>query len=198
MGSILLFLKPTPKKFILPVILILLPWFGVLASVVLISLNFPSSFPAQIGLWSLFGLLELPLQILNNLFNLNLPRGCGGGGWLGFCMFSSSVQGVILISLFYGLLGYLVSSILIGVKNKLLAVGSIILILVGLSLVLVFAAKQSETVNSEATKGILQIPPCTQDSDCPEGLVCVGKGPTQPSKEIPGVCLPSKASQATY
>lgn len=33
---------------------------------------------------------------------------------------------------------------------------------------------------------------CTQDSDCPQGLVCVGRGPTQPSKEIPGVCVSQK------
>lgn len=36
---------------------------------------------------------------------------------------------------------------------------------------------------------------CAQDSDCPQGLVCVGRGPTQPSKEIPGVCLSEKQSQ---
>lgn len=37
---------------------------------------------------------------------------------------------------------------------------------------------------------------CTQDSDCPQGLVCVGRGPTKPSTEVPGVCASSKASQA--
>lgn len=36
---------------------------------------------------------------------------------------------------------------------------------------------------------------CTKDSDCPSGLVCVGRGPTQPSPEIPGVCLSQKQSQ---
>lgn len=37
---------------------------------------------------------------------------------------------------------------------------------------------------------------CTQDADCPADLVCAGRGPTQPSQEIPGVCVSSKASQA--
>lgn len=36
---------------------------------------------------------------------------------------------------------------------------------------------------------------CAKDSDCPQGLVCVGRGPTQPSKEIPGVCVTNKQSQ---
>lgn len=36
---------------------------------------------------------------------------------------------------------------------------------------------------------------CIQDSDCPQGLVCAGRGPTQPSAEIPGVCVTSKGSQ---
>lgn len=36
---------------------------------------------------------------------------------------------------------------------------------------------------------------CAKDSDCPQGLVCVGKGPAKPSPEIPGVCLSPKQKQ---
>lgn len=36
---------------------------------------------------------------------------------------------------------------------------------------------------------------CTKDSDCSQGLVCVGRGPAQPSVETPGVCLSQKQSQ---
>lgn len=36
---------------------------------------------------------------------------------------------------------------------------------------------------------------CTKDSDCSQGLVCVGRGPTKPSSEIPGVCLSEKQKQ---
>lgn len=53
----------------------------------------------------------------------------------------------------------------------------------------------------EAVKKVLLTPAplnttCLYDSDCASGLVCVGRGPTQPSKEIPGVCVSSKGSQA--
>lgn len=193
MGFILSFLRPTPKKFILSLFFILLPWFGLLVGLIF---PFPSFFSAFIVLWSLFGLVELPLQFLNDLFNLNLPRGCGGGIFA-LCMLSSSVQGKILISLIYGFLGYLFSSILIQIKNKLLAIGLVILILVGLTFVLIFTTKKN-TSDIEKTRGIYPVNSCTQDSDCLEGLVCVGRGPTKPSVETPGVCLPSKASQSTY
>lgn len=36
---------------------------------------------------------------------------------------------------------------------------------------------------------------CTKDSDCSQGLVCVGRGPTKPSPEIPGVCVSQKQSR---
>lgn len=99
--NILLFFWPTPKKLILPLILIFLP-----LTLTMIGAVFQKP---QLGMIGLFLLYEFPLQILDQGLNLNLPRNCQGGGWLSFCLYSSTLQGLFLIGLIYGSIGYLIS-----------------------------------------------------------------------------------------